>query len=162
MNETMITVVGNVISELKPRRTADGVKLVSFRVASNERRFDRTTEEWVDGDRLYVTVTCWRKLAQNVLVSLMKGDPVIVFGRLYTRGYEVEGNKRSVTEVEAHAVGPDLTRCFTELRRSRREASEDAAAEVAQQDSPAAEPTAGQGEDAGERRTLEVVGATSP
>lgn len=161
MNETMITIVGNVISEVKPRRTADGVKLVSFRVASNERRFDRTTEEWVDGDRLYVTVTCWRKLAQNVLVSLMKGDPVIVTGRLYTRGYEVEGNKRSVTELEAHAVGPDLTRCFTELRRSRREAAEDSAAEVQERESPAGEPAAGQSEEQREVRTLEVVGATS-
>lgn len=161
MNETMITIVGNVISEVKPRRTADGVKLVSFRVASNERRFDRTTEQWVDGDRLYVTVTCWRKLAQNVLVSLMKGDPVIVMGRLYTRGYEVEGNKRSVTELEAHAVGPDLTRCFTELRRSRREASEDAAAEVQEQDPTATEPATGQPEARREPRTLEVVGATS-
>lgn len=111
MKETMTTIVGNIITDLRPRRTADGVHLVGFRVASNERRFDKVTGGWVDGDRLFVSVTCWRKLAQGVVASLGKGDPVVVIGRLYTRNYEVENQKRSVTELDALAVGPDLSRC---------------------------------------------------
>jgi single-strand DNA-binding protein len=129
MNETVTTIVGNVISDVRIRRTGEGVKVASFRIASNERRYDKAAEQWVDGDRLYVTVTCWRRLAANVLGSLVKGDPVVVTGRLYTRGYEVEGQKRSVTELEAWAVGPDLSRCSAEVTRARRAASEDAGPE---------------------------------
>jgi single-strand DNA-binding protein len=131
MNETVTTIVGNIISEVKQRRTQDGIRVVSFRVASNERRFDKAAGQWVDGDRLYVSVTCWRKLARGVGASLVKGDPVVVTGRLYTRGYEVEGQKRSITELEAVAVGPDLSRCLAELDRARREATEDAPAQDA-------------------------------
>jgi single-strand DNA-binding protein len=168
MNETSITIVGNVISDLKARRTAEGHRVVSFRVASNERRFDKETGDWVDGDRLFVSVTCWRRLANGVAMSLSKGDPVMVTGRLYTRGYEVEGQKRSVTEVLATAVGPDLSRCAAELMRVRRSAGEDVAVTVA------SEPTTGVGEENSEvpgqpsdvehereRPRLEVVGATN-
>ncbi|MDQ2708074.1 MAG: single-stranded DNA-binding protein [Actinomycetota bacterium] len=125
MNETMTTIVGNVITDVKQRRIADGTRVASFRVASNERRYDKATEQWVAGDSLFVSVTCWRKLALGVSASLMKGDPVIITGRIFTRGYEVEGQKRSVTELEAVAVGPDLSRCFAEVSRARREATED-------------------------------------
>lgn len=127
MNETPITIVGNVISDVKARRTTDGQRMVSFRVASNERRYDKDSGEWVDGDRFYVTVICWRRLANGVALSLAKGDPVIVTGRLYTRGYEVEGQKKSVTEVAATAVGPDLARCCAELARQPRTALEELA-----------------------------------
>jgi single-strand DNA-binding protein len=126
MNETTVTITGNVITDVKSRRTGEGVRVSSFRMASNERRFDKMTGEWVDGDRLYVTVTCWRRLATGVSTSLLKGDPVVVTGRLFTRGYEVEGQKRSVTELEATAVGPDLSRCSAELTRVHRAGSEEA------------------------------------
>lgn len=130
MNETSITIVGNVTSDIKTRRTAEGHRVVSFRVASNERRFDKESGDWVDGGRLFVNVTCWRRLANGVSMSLSKGDPVIVTGRLYTRDYELEGQKRSVTEMLATAVGPDLSRCAAELLRVRRPAAEAAAGEV--------------------------------
>ncbi len=130
MNETMTTIVGNVITGITQRKIGDGTRVASFRMASNERRFDKETQQWVNGDSLYVTVTCWRKLALGVNASLVKGDPVIVTGRLFTRGYEVEGQKRSVTELEAMAVGPDLSRCLADVSRARRQASEDAPAEV--------------------------------
>lgn len=119
MNETMATIVGNVTGDLKSRRTADGARVVTFRVASNERRFDRASQQWVDGDTLFMTVVCWRALAVGVMGSLAKGDPVIVTGRVYTRGYEVEGRRRSVVEMEATTVGPDLARCTAEVRRKR-------------------------------------------
>jgi single-strand DNA-binding protein len=99
-------------------------------VASNERRFDKETQSWVNGESLYVSVTCWRKLALGVAASLTKGDPVMVTGRLFTRGFEVEGQKRSVTELEAFAVGPDLSRCVADVTRASRKASEDVPAEV--------------------------------
>jgi single-strand DNA-binding protein len=167
MNETSITVVGNVISDVRTRRTADGQRVVSFRVASNERRFDKETGDWVDGDRLFVTVTCWRKLANGVAMSLSKGDPVLVTGRLYTRGYEVEGQKRSATELIATAVGPDLARCGADLLRVRRSGTE----EVAAEESPAVRPepeAAGapverheSGEPKDRERRLEMVSAVS-
>jgi single-strand DNA-binding protein len=124
MNETMVTVIGNVISDVRGRRTSDGTKVVSFRMASNERRYDRDAEQWVDGDRLYVTVTCWRRLAAGVAASLVKGDPVLALGRLHTRSFEQEGQRRYVTELEAYAVGPDLARCSAELQRTRRPTEE--------------------------------------
>jgi len=61
MNETTVTIIGNVITDVKARRTAEGARVANFRIASNERRFDKATGEWVDGDRLFVTVTCWRE-----------------------------------------------------------------------------------------------------
>jgi len=131
LNETVTTVVGNVITDVKQRRITDGTRVASFRVASNERRFDKETQSWVNGDSLYVSVTCWRKLALGVTASLTKGDPVMVTGRLFTRGYEIEGQKRSVTELEAFAVGPDLSRCVADVTRASRKASEDVPAEIA-------------------------------
>lgn len=121
MNETLTTIVGNVITEVSQRKIGDGTRVASFRMASNERRFDKESQQWVNGDSLYVTVTCWRKLAMGVGASLVKGDPVMVTGRLFTRGYEVEGQKRSVTELEAFAVGPDLSRCMADVSRPRRQ-----------------------------------------
>ncbi len=134
LNETVTTVVGNVITDVKQRRITDGTRVASFRVASNERRFDKESQSWVNGDSLYVTVTCWRKLALHVTASLTKGDPVMVTGRLFTRGYELEGQKRSVTELEAFAVGPDLSRCMADVTRANRKASEDAAPEMASEE----------------------------
>jgi single-strand DNA-binding protein len=161
MNETTVTIIGNVITDVTARRTAEGARVANFRIASNERRFDKATGDWVDGDRLFVTVTCWRKLANGVAATLSKGDPVVVTGRLYTRGYEVEGQKRSVTEIDATAVGPDLARCAAELIRVRRVASEDTPLVVAPEEA-ATVPTQSTGNDLErERPTLEVVGGGS-
>ncbi|HEX4250453.1 MAG TPA: single-stranded DNA-binding protein [Pseudonocardia sp.] len=160
MNETEVTVVGNVISDVKSRRTGEGIRVVNFRVASNERRFDKGTGEWVDGDRFFVSVTCWRKLAAGVVASLSKGDPVVVTGRLYTRGYEVEGQRRSVTEIEASAVGPDLSRCSAELTRVRRSATEDAPITVSSEDGTVVPSQSTGPEMESERPALEVVGGS--
>ena len=120
MNETLVTVVGNVISDVYRRDTQAGVPLATFRMASNERRFDKESGQWVDGDRLYLSVTCWRRLALGVVTSLEKGDPVVVRGRLSTRTYEVNGNRRSVTGMEAYQLGPDLSRCHVCVQRPRK------------------------------------------
>jgi single-strand DNA-binding protein len=95
--------------------------VLNFRVASNERRFDKTSETWVDGESLYLSVNCWRRLAENA-ASLVKGDPVIVSGKLRTREWTTEqGERRSAVELEANAVGPDLARCAATVRKQRRE-----------------------------------------
>ncbi|MBV9160628.1 MAG: single-stranded DNA-binding protein [Pseudonocardiales bacterium] len=122
MRETPVTVVGTLVSDMRPRRVGpDGTLVLNFRVACNERRFDKMSESWVDGESLYLSVSCWRRLAENA-ASLVKGDPVIVRGKLRTREWTTEqGERRSVVELEANAVGPDLARCAATVRKQRRE-----------------------------------------
>ncbi len=119
MNETTVTIVGRVVNKPVFKQTANDVEIAKFRMASNERRYDRETAGWVDGDSLYVSVTCWRRLAFGVHACLDKGDPVVVTGRLYTREFEVEGQRRSMTELEAVSIGPDLSRCTVKMHRRR-------------------------------------------
>ncbi|MGH3864979.1 MAG: single-stranded DNA-binding protein [Pseudonocardiaceae bacterium] len=122
MKETPVTVVGTLVSDMRPRRVGpDGTLVLNFRVACNERRFDKVSESWVDGESLYLSVSCWRRLAENA-ASLVKGDPVIIRGKLRTREWTTEqGERRSVVELEANAVGPDLARCAATVRKQRRE-----------------------------------------
>jgi single-strand DNA-binding protein len=122
MKETPVTVVGTLVSDMRPRRVGpDGTLVLNFRVACNERRFDKASESWVDGESLYLSVSCWRRLAENA-ASLVKGDPVIITGKLRTREWTTEqGERRSVVELEANAVGPDLARCAATVRKQRRE-----------------------------------------
>jgi single-strand DNA-binding protein len=159
MNETIVTVVGTVITDVRQRTTQDGVALASFRVACNERRYDKASGEWVDGDRLYLSVTCWRKVAVNVGAALDKGDPVVVRGRLFSRGYEQDGVKRTALDLDAYQVAPDLARCAVTVHRSSRAP----AAELAlAEDLPAprgAEPDDGAREPAGRRPALAVAGS---
>lgn len=124
MRETPVTVVGTLVSDARPRRVGpDGTLVLNFRVASNERRYDKGSESWVDGESLYLSVNCWRRLAENA-ASLVKGDPVIVNGKLRSREWTTEhGERRSVTELDATAVGPDLARCAATVRKPRREES---------------------------------------
>jgi single-strand DNA-binding protein len=102
------------------RRLPGGTTLVNFRVASNERRFDRAKATWIDGEALYLPVTAWRKLAENVHASFVVGDPIIVRGRLFSRGYDKDGRRHSVITLEATAVGPDLTRSTASVTRTGR------------------------------------------
>jgi len=122
MRETPVTVVGTLVSDMRPRRVGpDGTLVLNFRVACNERRFDKASESWTDGESLYLSVSCWRRLAENS-ASLVKGDPVIVRGKLRTREWTTEqGERRSVVELEANAIGPDLSRCAVTVRKQRRE-----------------------------------------
>ncbi|MGW0229463.1 single-stranded DNA-binding protein [Actinopolymorpha singaporensis] len=124
MNETMITIAGNVATELRFVRSDRGTSLVSFRLASTPRRYDRNQGGWVDGHTTYVTIVCWRTLAENVAGSLHKGDPVVVFGRLRVENWEREGKTGTTVEVEAQALGHDLSRGTSAFRRTRREQRE--------------------------------------
>ncbi|MGY1594591.1 single-stranded DNA-binding protein [Geodermatophilus sp. SYSU D00708] len=119
MNETHVTVVGNVVDS--PRRfSPDGGKPVTnFRMASTQRRFDSRTQEFVDGTTFWVDVECWNELSGNVSGSVSKGDPVIVYGTLSTHSWESENGRRSVPRIRATAVGPNLNRGTALFKRSR-------------------------------------------
>ncbi|MGB3437497.1 MAG: single-stranded DNA-binding protein [Actinophytocola sp.] len=108
MFETPITVTGRVVTDVTTRMTSTGDKVSSFRVACQERRFDKEQQTWVDGDRLYLRVTGWRRLAEG-MGALEKGDHVVVSGRMKVREYTTDdGTLRADPEIDARAVGPDL------------------------------------------------------
>lgn len=109
VTSTPITVVGKVVTDVTPRVTQAGHKVASFRMATQERNYDKAQDLWVDGDRMYLTVSCWRNLADHVADSLNKGDQVVVHGRMKLREYTTdEGARRTNLEVDAKAIGPDL------------------------------------------------------
>lgn len=122
MWETMVTVVGNVVDSPQRRVLESGVSVTSFRVAATAKRFDRQSGEWTDREPFYVKVNCWRALADNVARSLVRGDPVLLSGRVYTREWEKDGQRRSAWEMEAEAVGPNLRWGQSEFTRLRRRA----------------------------------------
>lgn len=117
MNDTITTIVGNVVDTPSRRVLDSGVCVASFRVASTARRFDRVTNRWADGESLFLKVTCWRGLAENTIASVVKGDPVVVTGRLFTRTYEVAESRRASYELEATAIGLDLNRGRATFKR---------------------------------------------
>ena len=119
--DTPITVVGNLVADPELRFTASGQPVATFRVASTPRVMDRTTNEWKDGDSLFLTCNVWRQAAENVAESLQRGMRVIVTGRLKQRSYETkEGEKRTVFEVEVDDVGPSLRNASAKVARANR------------------------------------------
>jgi single-strand DNA-binding protein len=128
INDSHIDLAGFVASEPAFKRIAGGTSTAKLRVAYTERRFNRETGEWADGPTSFVTVLCWRTLADNVAVCLRKGEPVLVRGRLRVREYEgKEGASRIAVEVEASSVGHDLSRGVAHFSRTRRAPGETAA-----------------------------------
>ena len=120
MNEIPVTLVGNVVTDVSAATTAGGAEVAWFRLALTPRRFDRATARWVDGETSYVRVSCWRGLARNVVASITKGDPVVVTGRLRVREWEREERRGIAVEVDASAVGHDLSRGVSAFRRPPR------------------------------------------
>ncbi len=107
--DTQITMAGNLVDDPELRFTPAGQPVARFRVASTPRYLDKNTNEWKDGDSLFLTCNVWRQAAENVAESLTRGMRVIVSGRLRQRSYETkEGEKRTVYEVEVDDVGPSL------------------------------------------------------
>ncbi|WP_078660836.1 single-stranded DNA-binding protein [Streptomyces sp. NRRL B-24484] len=116
MNETLVTIVGNVASTVTYAQTPAGVPVANFRMATTERRFDRGTGDWVDGETTWVTVVAWRWLATNLVSSVNKGDPVVVSGRLRVREWGEEDRRRTAVEIDARSVGHDLSRGTSAFR----------------------------------------------
>ncbi|MGA5374217.1 single-stranded DNA-binding protein [Streptomyces griseoincarnatus] len=108
--ETQITVVGNLVDDPELRFTPSGAAVAKFRIASTPRTFNKTTNQWEDGEPLFLTCSVWRQAAEHVAESLTRGLRVIVQGRLKQRSYEDrEGVKRTVYELDVDEVGPSLT-----------------------------------------------------
>lgn len=119
--ETVITVVGNLVDDPELRFTPSGAAVANFRIASTPRTFDRQTNEWKDGDALFLSCSVWRQAAENVAESLQRGMRVIVQGRLKQRSYETrEGEKRTVVELEVDEVGPALAFATAKVTRASR------------------------------------------
>ncbi|GBF17541.1 single-stranded DNA-binding protein [Rhodococcus sp. Br-6] len=107
--DTVITIIGNLTADPELRFTPAGAAVANFTVASTPRNFDRQTNEWKDGEALFMRCNIWREAAENVAESLQRGSRVIVQGRLKQRSYETkEGEKRTVVELEVDEIGPSL------------------------------------------------------
>ena len=116
--ETIITIIGNLTDAPELRFTPSGAAVASFTVASTPRTFDKQSQEWKDGDTLFLRCSIWREAAENVAESLTKGTRVIVQGRLVQRSYETrEGEKRTVVEMQVDEVGPSLRHATAKVVR---------------------------------------------
>lgn len=120
--DTPITIVGNIVADPELRFTPSGAAVANFRIASTPRTFNRDTNQWEDGEALFLTCNVWRQVAENVAESLKKGMRVIVNGRLRQRSYQTrEGENRTVFEVEVDEVGPSLRYATAQVNRNPRE-----------------------------------------
>jgi single-strand DNA-binding protein len=119
--DTVITLVGNLVDDPELRFTPSGAAVAKFRMASTPRFLDKTTNEWKDGESLFLSCNVWRQAAENVAESLQRGMRVIVQGRLKQRSYETrEGEKRTVYEVEVDEVGPSLKSATAKVTKASR------------------------------------------
>lgn len=119
--ETIITVVGNLTADPELRYTQNGLPVANFTIASTPRNFDRQTNEWKDGEPLFLRASCWREFAEHVAGSLTKGSRVIATGRLTQRSYETrEGEKRTSVELQVDEIGPSLRYATAQVTRAAR------------------------------------------
>jgi single-strand DNA-binding protein len=119
--DTVITVIGNITGDPELRFTPSGAAVANFTVASTPRAFDRQSNEWKDGETLFMRCSVWRDAAENVAESLNRGTRVIVSGRLKSRSYETkEGEKRTVIEMEVDEVGPSLRYASAKVTKTQR------------------------------------------
>ncbi|WIE60747.1 single-stranded DNA-binding protein [Curtobacterium sp. MCLR17_032] len=119
MNDTVITVIGNLTADPELRYTQNGLAVAGFTIASTPRTFDKQKNEYVDGDALFLRASVWREFAEHVAGSLTKGARVIVQGRLKQRSYDDrEGNKRTSIELEVDEIGPSLRYATAQVTRS--------------------------------------------
>jgi single-strand DNA-binding protein len=119
--ETPITVVGNLTADPELRFTPSGAAVANFTVASTPRNFDRNTNEWKDGEALFLNCSVWRQAAENVAESLVRGSRVVVQGNLKARSYETrEGEKRTVFEVDVQEIGPSLKYATAKVTKTTR------------------------------------------
>jgi single-strand DNA-binding protein len=117
--ETVITVVGNLTADPELRYTQNGLAVANFTIASTPRTFDRASNEWKDGEALFLRASVWREFAEHVAGSLTKGSRVIVQGRLKQRSFETkEGEKRTSYEIDVDEIGPSLRYATAQVTRA--------------------------------------------
>jgi single-strand DNA-binding protein len=119
--ETVITVVGNLTNDPELRFTPSGSAVANFTIASTPRTFDRQSNDWKDGETLFLRASVWREAAENVAETLTKGTRVVAQGRLKSRSYDTkEGEKRTVMELEVDEIGPSLRYASAKVTRTQR------------------------------------------
>ncbi len=120
--ETTLTIIGNLTQDPELRFTPSGAAVANFTVASTPRTFDRQSNEWKDGETLFMRCSVWREAAENVAESLQRGMRVVVTGRLVSRSWEDKesGQKRSVMEMQVDEVGPSLRYATAKVTRTQR------------------------------------------
>ncbi|WP_295699102.1 single-stranded DNA-binding protein [Lapillicoccus sp.] len=119
--DTVITITGNITGDPELRFTPSGAAVANFTVASTPRAFDRQSNEWKDGETLFMRCSVWRDAAENVAESIQRGTRVIVSGRLKSRSYETkEGEKRTVVEMEVDEIGPSLRYASAKVTKTQR------------------------------------------
>jgi single-strand DNA-binding protein len=117
--ETIITVVGNLTADPELRYTQNGLAVANFTIASTPRTFDRQSNEWKDGEALFLRASVWREFAEHVAGSLSKGSRVVATGRLKQRSYDDrDGQKRTSIELEVDEIGPSLRYATAQVTRS--------------------------------------------
>ncbi|WP_445347764.1 single-stranded DNA-binding protein [Corynebacterium marquesiae] len=127
--ETPITIVGNIVADPELRFTPAGAAVCNFRVASTPKRFNSQTNQWEDGEPLFLTCNAWKHLAENTSDSLAKGMRVIVTGKLKQRSFQTrEGDNRTVFEIDVDEVGPSLRFSTAQVNRNPREGGGQSAA----------------------------------
>ena len=120
--DTNITVVGNIVADPELRFTPAGAAVANFRVASTPRRYNSQTNQWEDGEAMFLTCNVWRQAAENVAETLSKGMRIIVTGRLKQRSFQTrEGENRTVFEIDVDEVGPSLRYATAQVNRNPRE-----------------------------------------
>lgn len=135
--DTIITVVGNLTADPELRFTPSGAAVANFTIANTPRTFDRQSNEWKDGDTLFMRCSIWREAAENVAESLTKGTRVIAQGRLVQRSYDKDGEKRTVVELQVDEIGPSLKYASAKVTRAQRSGGG-----ASQQQTPANDPWA--------------------
>jgi len=118
--ETTITVIGNLTNDPELRFVPSGSAVANFTIASTPKVFDRQSNEWKDGETLFLRASVWREMAENVAESLTKGMRVVASGRLKSRQYESNGEKRTVIELEIDEIGPSLRYANAKVNRTQR------------------------------------------
>jgi single-strand DNA-binding protein len=120
MNDIITTVVGNAVTDVSLRTTSSGASVASFRLASNSRRFDKTSKSWVEQEPSYLSITAWSQLAENVALSVHKGQPIVVTGKLKVRQWQ-DGEKSGIAvEIDAQSIGHDLNRGTSDFTKVKR------------------------------------------
>ena len=120
MNDIITTVIGNAVTDVSLRVTSTGTSVASFRIASNSRRFDKSTSSWIDQEPSYLSITAWSQLAENVALSVHKGQPLVVTGKLKVRQWQDADKSGTNVEIDAIGIGHDLNRGTSEFTKVKR------------------------------------------
>lgn len=120
MNDIITTVIGNAVTDVSLRVTSSGTSVASFRIASNSRRFEKSTSSWIDQEPSYLSITAWSQLAENVALSVHKGQPLVVTGKLKVRQWQDADKSGTNVEIDAIAIGHDLNRGSSEFTKVKR------------------------------------------